>query len=473
MNPNAQDDVNRQIQTEIETLNNQPAIAEKVIAFEGRTLQILKSHGYAFAKAGERKIIGDRNDATIAVEYRIESGPRILFGGVTFNGAKRTKISYLNRLIPFTKGDVFKPDELALLNSRLNETRLFDRSSATLMPLSEAQREAEDDVTLDVAVNLEERPINTVALGGSISTAEGLGATTEWTRRNLARRGDVLEARLTLATLEQQLEIEWRRPNEFGYGRGLVLNAALSDEMTDAFDRQAILFGAGYEVVEGPDFSWTYGGTIEFVSEESKQIERSIQLATVYASARIDRSNDLLNPTRGWRAEVRVSPHQSFGDSDVSFLRTTGQVRGYYPLRDNLTLAARLRSGAAIGAAVEDLPSDDRFYAGGGGSVRGYSFQAIGPRTKEGEPLGGRALLDGALELRWQRSVKLGFVGFVDAGSVSPSERPSIDDIRYGAGLGVRYATPAGPIRFDIAVPIDKSRFDDPLQFYISIGQAF
>lgn len=461
-----------QIDTILTDLEGRPAVADTVIRKESELVDDLREAGYAFAEADERRVIGDRDAATISVTYRINTGPRIRFGQTDFPTDIRTKASYLERLVPYANGELYTPDQLALLNRRLSETRLFDRASARL---SEDASEISDDGSevRRVIVELEERPRNTLALGGSFSTAEGVGVNAQLTRRNIVRRGDVLDSELTVAQLERSLTVEWRRPNEFGYGRGLVLNAGLTDETTDAFDRRAVIFGAGYEVVEGPDFSWSYGATLELVREESEQIERDLQLATLYAGARIDRANDLLDPTAGWRAEARISPHQSFGDSEVQFVRATGQIRNYLPLGERFTFATRLRAGAALGAELTDLPSDDRYYAGGGGSVRGYAFQAIGPRDVNGEPLGGRALLDGSLELRWQRSVRLGFVGFVDAGSISPSERPSVDDIRVGAGLGVRYGTPAGPIRFDVAVPLDRTEFDDPVQIYISIGQAF
>lgn len=453
-------------------LEGSPAVAADVIALEGDVIDDLRDAGYAFAKAGERRVIGDRDAATISVTYRINTGPRIRFGSTQFPNDIRTKTSYLERLIPYSKGEIYSPTQLAIFNRRLSETRLFERASARL---AENKGEIGEDGSENrsVVVDLIERPRNTLALGGSFSTAEGPGVNAQLTRRNIIRRGDVLDVEVTIAELERSLQVDWRRPNEFGYGRGLVLNTGLTDETTDAFDRRAVTFGAGFEVVERPDFSWSYGATLELVREESEQIERDLQLATLYAGARIDRANDLLNPTTGWRAEARLSPHQTFGDSDVQFLRAIGQFRNYLPLNERVTFATRLRAGAALGARLADLPSDDRFYAGGGGSVRGYAFQAIGPRDMNGEPTGGRALIDGSAELRWQRSARLGFVGFVDAGSVTPNERLSVDDIRVGAGIGVRYGTPAGPIRFDIAVPLDRTEFDDSVQIYISIGQAF
>jgi translocation and assembly module TamA len=460
------------LQAAADNLRSQFVIAPNVIAVEQDLISALRAAGYPYATAAKRNIVGDRDAASVDIRYRINLGPRVKYGTVRYPDGIRTKPSYLKRLVPFEAGEVFDPESLARLNTRLSDTRIFQQSSAQLSDAGTPTGEPNTEIR-DIELRLAERPRNTLALGGSLSTSEGPGISAELTRRNLIGRGDLLEVELTVATLDRSLDVTWRRPNEFGYGRGLVLRAGLSDETTDAFDSQSIEVGAGYEVVEGPDFSWSYGATVEAIRETSERAERDLQLVSFYAGARVDRSNNLLNPTKGWRAEARISPHQSFGDSGVQYLLMTGQARYYYPLNDKFTLANRLRIGVAAGADLRDLPSDDRFYAGGGGSVRGYAYQAIGPRSGNDEPIGGRSLVDGSFEVRWQRSRSLGFVGFLDAGSVGLSEQPRVDNLRTGAGFGARYSTPAGPIRFDIAVPIDKTEFDDPVQFYISIGQAF
>lgn len=460
------------LQTAVDALHSQFVIATNVIAVEQDLISALRAAGYPYASAAKRKILGDRDASSVDIRYRINLGPRVKYGMVLYPDDTLTKPSYLKRLVPFEEGDVFDPESLALLNARLSDTRIFQRSSAQLSAVGKPTGESNTEIR-DIELRLSELPRNTLALGGSLSTSEGPGLSAELTRRNLIGRGDLLESELTVATLDRSLDVTWRRPNEFGYGRGLVLRAGLSDETTDAFDSQSIEIGAGYEVIEGPDFSWSYGATVGAIREISERAERDLQLVSFYAGARLDRSNDLLNPTKGWRAEARISPHQSFGDSDVQYLLMTGQARYYYPLNEKFTLANRLRVGVAAGADLLDLPSDDRFYAGGGGSVRGYAYQAIGPRSGNDEPVGGLSLINGSFEVRWQRTRSLGFVGFLDAGSVSLSEQPRFDNLRTGAGFGARYSTPAGPIRFDIAIPVDKSEFDDPVQFYISIGQAF
>ena len=155
-------------------------------------------------------------------------------------------------------------------------------------------------------------------------------------------------------------------------------------------------------------------------------------------------------------------------------MRSVGQVSAYLPFNERrFVLAGRFKAGAVVGADVENLSVDTRFYSGGGGSVRGYAYQAIGPRAEDGTPLGGSSLIEASLEARYALRPKIGIVGFIDAGAVSTDQFSDYSETRYGAGLGVRYTTPAGPIRLDVATPLNPTDFDDPVQIYISIGQAF
>ena len=452
----------------------QIAIPAEVIDMERVLLNELHDRGYAFARARDRTVIGDREEGTLEVIYNIVSGPRVVFGAVKYPDDIKTKVTYLRRLEAFEEGDVYDPAELALFGARLDETRLYRLANAQLDE-EPSGTTPEGDAIYDVIVSLAERKQNTIAIGTSLSTDKGFGLTSEFTRRNLTRRGDLLIATVNLAELEQYLDLQWRRPNEFGYGKGLVLSSRIGNEETDGFDRQAFSVGAGYEVVKSPSWSYGYGVTAALVHEKDDFGERDLQLLGLYASALLDRADGVLNPTKGWRLDGRIEPNISFGGEQSQFIRAETQLRGYYPFGADrkLVMAGRLKVGTVWGADIDALPSNKRFFSGGGGSVRGYAYQAIGPRSSDNDPLGGRGLLEGAVEARYQVRPKLGVVAFVDGGSVSTSETPGFDDLRLGAGLGVRYDTPAGPLRLDVATPLDPTDNDDSVQVYISLGQAF
>jgi translocation and assembly module TamA len=459
----------------IEIASGDRAIASRVLSQQEIIVTTLRQAGHAFAEAGDAEVMGDRDSATISVTYRIDAGPRIRFGEVRVEGEGRTRPSFIRKLSPVETGEIYTPDTLAAFNSRLAGTRLFSLASARLAEDGGTQND-DGTETRDVVVIIDERPRHTITLGGRWSTSEGAGVTGSWTRRNLTGRGDSLVVEASIAQLERSLEATWRRPAEFGYGRNLSLNAGLFDETTDAYDRRALLLGANLEFNRNPRFTYNLGANIEVGTEEDAAGERDIQVVRTLASARIDQSNDPIDATRGWRAQLSVAPTQSFGSEPTTYLRNLAQVSAYVPFgeRDRVVLAGRLRAGGVFGGEAADIPVRDRFYAGGGGSIRGFGYQEVGPRDPDTNvPLGGRYLLETALEARVRVRDKISVVGFIDGGNVGQDELPSAGDLRFGAGLGVRYDTIAGPIRFDIATPLDRRSGEDAVQIYISIGQAF
>ncbi|MCI4646408.1 MAG: autotransporter assembly complex protein TamA [Hyphomonadaceae bacterium] len=451
------------------------AIPARILSAERALLAKLRTLGYAEADTAPRDVIGDRETAEIHVILKLRAGPRIRFGELLVPDGLKTSTDYINTLKLHQPGDLYSPDILTRFNRRLAETRLFTRSSARLAPSpSEIDPETGDEIR-DLVLEMVERPRHTIAVGASYSTADGYGLSSEFTRRNLTRSGDVLEAQLNLAELSRNLDIHWRRPNEFGFGRGLVFSTRLSDDTTDAFDRQSIRVGSALEIIESPRIAWTVGASGEVLSETGPLGDRDLQLLFLNGGLRLDYSNSLLDPTQGWRLDSTATPTYVFGDESTRYVRLGGQASAYLPFGedDRFVLAGRAHLGSVLGAAVSDLPSEQRFYAGGGGSVRGYAYQAIGPRDDENAPTGGRGLTELSLEMRWRGSGRFGAVAFVDGGSVSEARLPRMDDLSLGAGLGVRYQTPAGPVRLDLATPLNKGPDDDPVQVYISIGQAF
>ena len=470
----AEEDDIQQAMSEIGVSEGDIAIPAEIIDVERQLSQFFQNEGYAFADVSNRRVRGDREAATLNITYTLDLGDRVRLGETVLPEDSETDAEYILDLQPFEQGEIYAPSKLSSYAARLNELRTFRIANVRLSdePTGES---SEGDAIHDVVVTLTERERNTVAVGASIATDVGVGFSLDYTRRNFTGRGDTLTAGLDFAQLEQEIEVEWRRPNELGYGRNIVLSTSLSNEETDGFDRQQFGVSAALEVSQSPDFTYTFGATASLIHEEDDFGERDLQLLGLFLAARLDRSNDFLNPTRGWRLDGRIDPNVSFGGEESQFIRAETQARAYWPVLgdDDLVLAGRVKVGTVYGADIDALPSDSRFYSGDGGSVRGYGYQAIGPRSADDDPIGGRALLETSVEARWQVRPQIGIVGFVDGGSVSRTEVPNFSELRFGAGVGVRYLTPAGPLRIDIATPLDRSEFDDPVQVYIALGQAF
>jgi translocation and assembly module TamA len=188
--------------------------------------------------------------------------------------------------------------------------------------------------------------------------------------------------------------------------------------------------------------------------------------------AQWDTSDSLLNPTRGYRVKLSVSPETSVEGAVSPYVRTLAEVSGYYPIGNSIVLAGRVRAASIDGISRDDLAPSRRYYGGGGGSVRGYGYQRLGPFDPKGNPVGGRSLNEFSLEARY-RIGNFGIVPFFDGGNSYESAIPKGSDMRYGAGIGGRFYTNFGPLRLDVATPLNKRKGDGLIALYISIGQAF
>jgi translocation and assembly module TamA len=185
-----------------------------------------------------------------------------------------------------------------------------------------------------------------------------------------------------------------------------------------------------------------------------------------------DRSNSLLDPTKGFRVNLKLSPEASLGSGKQIYARSLIEATAYYPVGEKIVIAARARAGSIAGIDRSALVPSRRIYGGGGGSVRGFGFQQLGPRDPDNKPIGGRSTNEAAVEGRY-RFGNFGIVGFVDAGQVYESSLPSFNDWRFGVGIGGRFYTNFGPLRFDIATPLNRQPGESRVSVYVSIGQAF
>ena len=199
---------------------------------------------------------------------------------------------------------------------------------------------------------------------------------------------------------------------------------------------------------------------------------RTFLVAALPGSLGYDASDDLLNPTRGWRVVAHVSPELSLQAGARAYVKLQLDGSAYLPLFKSTVLAGRIRFGAIEGAPRDSIAPSRRFYAGGGGSVRGYSYQKIGPTDVNGEPVGGRGLSEAAIEARI-RFGNFGVVPFLDAGNLYQAAVPKFTNLRFGTGLGLRYYSSFGPIRIDLGTPLDRRPGESRIGVYVSLGQAF
>lgn len=447
--------------------------AEKVLGQQQAILQKIQKNGCYFNLEVRNEVILDKVNHTGAVSYVIEAGEQGHFGPVHFTGLKSVKASYLNKMIPWKEGDCYRRGQIENFKAALLESGLFSRAEAAL---PEAPLE---DGSVPIEMKLSERAHRTIRAGISYYTDEGLGMLLGWDHRNFFGAAEKLTTELSLSRLKQSFDIDFLKPYFLRRDQSLSLNTALRRQDTDAFEEFGFDIGSDINRKFNKYLSGSTGVALTLTRIEDKGVDeeqKTFGLISFPNSLNFDNRNDKLDPKTGWLLTAAVEPfYDALGESDP-FLKSQIGASTYFDFgtSSNTVLAARVNMGNIIGGNVENIPSTERFYAGGGGSVRGFGYQEIGPKDEEGDPVGGRAFVTTSTELRFKFTKTLGGVAFVDAGSVTEEIYPDFSNMAVGAGIGARYYTSFGPLRFDIATPLtQKENLDQNYQFYISIGQAF
>lgn len=481
----------------------QPARAGEVLAAGQAVLAALQEDGFALARVPAPDALVDHGRRTLDVTYLAKPGPRLALGEISVSGLERLHEDYVRRRLGIASGETFSP-------TRLEQARQDLLVHGVLAWARVTPGDAPDgEGRLPVSVEVAERPPRVVRLGGAYATDEGATFTAAWIHRNLFGRAEELTlqgeaGRLTQnrrADLSHQLRGALRVPDLWLRDLDLRLDLAHVGESLDAYDRDAVTAGIALERRFGPRLRGSAGLGFEDARVTQEAEPQDYRLVSLPLRVDYDGTDDALDPTRGLRVVAEATPAQVLEGTGGGFVRSRVVASGYWmpPIeawqgrgeraaaqgRDDppeggesfalsrTVLAARLALGNIQGAAVDEVPPDWRFYAGGGGSVRGFHFQSIGPRTASGQPAGGDGLLEASVELRLRFGDRWGAVAFLDAGAVSEEGIPRVDDLSVGAGIGVRYHTPIGPVRVDLATPLTASTGDSPVQLYVAIGQAF
>jgi len=339
------------------------------------------------------------------------------------------------------------------------------------------------DGRVPVEISVKERKHRYFGVGATYSNADGAGIEGYWGHRNLFGRGEKLRiegevSRLgetgDLTRLNYNTAILFEKPAFYGIRNTFTANLRGVQEFTNAFERRSLRggFGIRHEIDERQTLAVALDMDWSSIVESGDTTEHLI--VSLPMEYNFDGSDDRLDPTEGYRFSTVLEPATDLASGN-SFVKGRLTATGYYTPTDTgfVTLAARASIGSIAGASLEDIPADRRFYAGGGGSVRGYAYQTVGPRNSSGDPTGGLSVVEGSIEARIKVTEQLGVVPFFDTGNVGQSSTPDFSDMRAGAGIGIRYITPFGPLRLDVGVPLDRRKGEDSWAVYAGIGQAY
>jgi translocation and assembly module TamA len=460
-----------------------PIIAANVEDAEARVSLRLPERGYPFVAVGQRDIVLD--PATLAGDYTlpVESGPKSRFGALRTEGDPVFALDHLNVFPRFDTGEVYDSRKVDDLRQALIATSLL--STVSVEPVRTGAVQPDGTETVDLLVRQTRGRPRTLAASAGYGTGEGLKVTGSWEHRNLFPPEGALIVDATVGTQQQALGATFRRSNAGLRDRTFQAGATVSRQRFDAYNAETITIGASMSRQSTPIWQkrWTYSIGTELTATRETPFDptdlsrphSTYLIAALPLQGGYDGSDSLLDPTRGIRVNAKLSPEaqkQTSGGGFDGYARMLAETSAYYPIMDSLVLAGRARVGSIVGASRNDIAPSRRLYAGGGGSVRGFGYQQLGPKDVNNDPIGGRSLTEFAVEARY-RFGNYGIVPFFDAGRVGESSTPSIRGMRYGAGIGARYYTNFGPMRLDVATPLGRKPGESKVAVYISIGQAF
>jgi translocation and assembly module TamA len=483
--------------------SGQPAVASAVLAGGARLLTALQEQGYAFAQV-DAPIAYEAADAPVLdLSFHVTAGSKVKIGAIHVEGLQRVHESLVRRRLLLHRGDLYKPSAIEAARHDLLGMNVFAQVSV------QVGSKPDESGGVPITFKLRERLRHAISLSAAYSSDLGGSGGITWTDRNVFGNAEQLSVAASLTNLGgsdttgtgYDTNVKYLIPDFLHRDQSLQFAISAIKQQLQAYDQTAQT--ASVTLSRKLSSVWTVSAGLSTTDETILQVINATEtppgsgvfvadaptkfdytlialpFKVIYDSTNL--SSPLEDPRHGFRGTLSLTPTLAIGHPNSTFLISTLSVATYFDLNNLLpiapgrsVLAARALAGFAEGAGELSLPPDQRFYAGGTSTIRGYGYQLVGPMFPHTDnPTGGTAITTGGLEFRQRLYANWGFVAFVDAGQVSASIKPLPDDIRVGAGAGVRYYTPIGPIRFDLAVPIDRRSGEDSFEVYIGLGQAF
>lgn len=454
---------------------NDPVNADTVLAGEAALRDKIGREGFPFARVEEPEVVVDHEDRTAKLVLNVDPGTPRTFGKVTVANDDVFSARHIQRIGRFKPGDPYDAADIDDLRRALIATGLVSSAKVEAVPGATPD-------TVDIAVSIEPAPPRTIAGELGYGTGEGARLEASWQHRNFLKPEGAVTVRGVAGTQEQLLSVQFRRNNFMKRDRVLNAQIAAQHEERDAYEARTFTVSGNLERQSNLVFQkkWTWSIGAELLASDERDTEgpeatprrRTFFIGALPGTLGYDSTDNLLDPTRGFRLSGRVSPELSFQDGTFAYVKSQIDGSIYHPISDRVVVAGRTRLGTIYGVESDRIAPSRRFYAGGGGSVRGYGYQSIGPRDGNNDPIGGKSLIEFSLEAR-VRFGNFGVVPFVDAGNISTGTLPDIGKLRVGAGIGARYYTSFGPIRIDVGTPLNPQPGDATVAVYVSLGQAF
>ncbi|WP_420394109.1 autotransporter assembly complex protein TamA [Acuticoccus sp.] len=470
------DDVPKTVE-ELGLRPGEPALSGVVLASEAALVGRWRELGYPKAAIADRDATARHDDDALDVGIAVEPGRPAVFGTTTVSGTTRMDPGFVAYYAGIEPGEPFDPDDLERARDQLRRLEVF-----RAIRIVEADAIGPDG-TLDVDLQLAERPPRVFGAGVKFSSLDGIGGEAYWRHRNLFGRAEKLDLRASVGGINGEdpdlynyrVAATFIKPGVFTPYTDFTALLFAEQLAPDTFRARTVGARAGLTNRVTERLTVSAFGSVEVSTIDETEVgDGDFVFLSLPVTVEYDGSNDRYDPTRGYRASLRLEPFYEAVNSNVGGItEVEGSV--YYGLADDrLVLAARGAVGSIFGTPYDETPATKLFHIGGGGSIRGYPYKGVGPRDDDDDVVGGRSYLEGSLEARIRVTDKIGVVPFVDVGNAFEDELPDFSEpLKVGVGLGLRYRTGLGPLRADVAFPLDPFDGDPAVAFYLGLGQAF
>lgn len=454
----------------------QVARSSVILAAEQLAVQAWQQQGYAKAAVVGRDVVADHATRTVDVTINVDPGRHAGFGDIAVSGTDRMNPDFVRQQTGLAVGEEYDPDTLERSQKRLDRLEVFRA----------ARFQAADSIGADgllpYQLIVEELPGRRFGAGASYSTVDGLGLEGFHLWRNLFGQAERLRLDARVASIAFPIDTAqfdymfggtFTKPGFLTPDTDLVAAISAERSIYPTYTETSAVGRLGLTHYFSDELTLEGGVNYKRARFDDVFGTRDFSTIGVYAGATYDGRNSTVDPTEGFYLAGNAEPYYDLRFNNMG-VRVTAEGRTYFGFseEDTFVLAGRLKVGALLGPALNEIPPDKLFFAGGGGSVRGYGFKSIGVEDA-GVVTGGRYLLEGSLEARAKVTEDIGVVGFVDGGYVAADKFPGLEDLRLGAGIGARYYTPLGPLRLDVAIPLNKRAGDPDYAIYVGIGQSF
>lgn len=448
-----------------------------ILAAEGRLVEFWRQRGHPKASVPTREIVADHRARTVDVRLAVEPGPAARLGTAEISGAERMDPGFVRYLTGIRPGEPYDPDAIKRGRERLQEIGVFSSVS-----IAEGESVGPDGI-LPITFNVSERKRRLIGGGVSYSTIDGAALEGYWMHRNLFGRAESLRLDAAVSRigaegvqdLSYATALTFRKPGTFTPDTDLTLQVAGEREFVDTYESRSVSAKAGLEHRFSEALTGATALNVERSFIEDAFGENDFLLVSLPSKLDYDGRDNKLDPTEGLRGTIQAEPLYDLEGSTAALV-TRGSASTYRSVADGdrMILAGRVSAGSIVGTGdLEDIPATRRFFLGGGGSIRGYEYRTVGPRIGD-EVVGGLSFLEASGEVRFRLTDAIGLVPFIDVGAAYESAIPDFSEqLRIGAGLGLRYYTSLGPLRLDVAVPLTREDGDPNFAFYVGLGQAF